>query len=125
MLFRSLDLCIFKAAPEKYKDRVTYQIHLTLYHDQQKLNSGSDEAQHWLNEEAPDITPIGCSDYFDGTTHFYNINMDSCSYDALKEFCNVESEYGFILSLYCESIGDFSEQTQAAPQIYNSPNMDN
>ena len=111
-----------KAAVKKYGNRVTYRINLDVYKDQNKLENNSTEVQKWFNELNPDIT-VAYLDYYDGSAHFYNFYMDACSYEDLMAFCHIESEYGFILSLYRESNGDFSEQTQTSPQIFNTPDI--
>lgn len=112
-----------KAAVEKYGNQVTYRIHLAIYKDQNKLDSNSTEVQKWFNELNPKNIIITYSDFYDGSTHSYNFYMDACSYENLIAFCNIESEFGFILSLYRESNGDFSEQQQISPQIFNTPDI--
>lgn len=112
-----------KAAVEKYGNQVTYRIHLAIYKDQNKLDNNSTEVQKWFNELKPENITVTYSDFYDGSTHSYNFYMDVCSYEDLIAFCNVESEYGFILSLYRESNGELSEQTQTSPPIFNTPDM--
>ena len=111
-----------KAAVKKYGNQVTYRIHLAIYKDYSKLDSSSAEAQKWFNSLNSDLT-VTYLDYFDGSAHSCNFFMDACSYEDLMALCNIESEYGFILSLYCESSGDYSEQAQTSPQIFNAPSM--
>lgn len=94
---------------------------MAIYRDQNKLDNNSTEAQKWFNELKPEDFTVTYLDYYDGLAHSYNFYMDACSYEDLIAFCNIESEYGFVLSFYCESIGDLSSQAQTAPQIFNTP----